>query len=87
MKKPMYANDDAWRRVVVLNLVGIRRSVHLLGFWIAVVVLGFYLSRWWPDAPVASAVCMCGAFVFQYLQDYKAHAALERLFLEADDGE
>jgi hypothetical protein len=56
MRVPIYESDDEWRTVVILNLVGLRKSICELGGIVAVIAFGAFAARWWDYAPILSAV-------------------------------
>ncbi len=55
MRVPIYGSDDEWRTVVILNLVGLRKSICELGGIVAVVAFGTFAARWWDYAPIFGA--------------------------------
>jgi hypothetical protein len=62
MRERVYQSDDEWRTVVILNLVGLRKSICELGGIVAVIAFGAFAARWWDYAPIFGAgVALFGA--------------------------
>jgi len=45
MREPIYKSDDEWRTVVILNLIGLRKSICELCGIVADIAFGAFAAR------------------------------------------
>jgi hypothetical protein len=77
MQGQMYSEND-WRHFVIMQLIGIRRSIYELCLAIGLLVLGFLSTKWEPDAPLIAAAAVCGGALTGCLRERKSQNTLER---------